>query len=80
MEYQKYSDYILPCQLSEILFKGMVKILSMIFKEKVFIFHMRYQVLNLAKNAKDDYSIYAGIVNQECEKCKLKLLKTSLNA
>ena len=41
---------------------------------KVSIFHIQYQVFNSAKNTKDNFFTYAGIVNQECKKCKLKVL------
>ena len=55
------------------MFESTVNILT-IFREKLSIFHTRYQVLNIAKNMKNDFSTYAGIVNQEWEKCKLELL------
>ena len=63
VESQKYCNYTLPCRLSEITFEGTVKILTIIFREKVSIFHTRYQILNLANYMKDNFSIKAGIVN-----------------
>ena len=73
VEHQKYCNYILHCWLSETSFEGTVKISTTTFGGGA-IFHTRYQVLNLAKNMKNDFSIYTGIVNQECERCKLKTL------
>ena len=74
VEYQKYCNYILSHWLSDISFEDRVKILTSIFGENVSIFQMKYQVFNLAKNIRDDFSTYAEIAKQEFERSRLKVL------
>ena len=74
LEHNKYANYILPSQPRDYDFEETIDILTKIFGEKSSEFNLRYQCLNLAKREGDDFVTHTGIVNQMCERFKLKSL------
>ena len=51
-----------------------VQCLTKIFGERSSLFHTRYQYFQIVKDQNDDFVTYAGLVNRECERFKLKEL------
>ena len=75
-----WSNYILPRNPGEIPFEETLNS-EKIFGEKSSLFNSRWQCLNPRNKGWEDYSTFAGIVNRECERFKLKeLTPLCLNA
>ena len=88
MEHNKFVNYIIPkkknknkkktCELG---FLETVKLLS-----ELFLFHKRWNCLNLTKRDSDDYLGFASVVNKNCDDFKLgelsykKNIKTAINS
>ncbi|CAI2725915.1 unnamed protein product [Schistosoma spindalis] len=71
MEYERYSNFILPKNPRDFSFDETIKTLSQIFGEQSSLFNIRYQCLKITKEPGDDWVKHAGIVNRECERFKL---------
>lgn len=71
-EHAKYVNFILPKNPRDLNFDETVSTLKQIFGEQTSLFNIRYQCLKLIKNTEDDWVTYAGVVNRECERFKLR--------
>ena len=71
-EHEKYCNFILPKKPTDHSFEGTIKFLGEMFGDQSSLFNIRYQCLNLLKNDQEDFVTYAGTVNKECERFKLK--------
>ena len=74
-ENTKYTNYILPNKPEEMSFE---ETLSKIFGECDCLFHTRYKCFNIIKEDYEDFVAYAGKVNAQCERFKLKDLKEDM--
>ncbi|CAH8601572.1 unnamed protein product [Schistosoma rodhaini] len=73
-EHQKYKNHILPKHPREISFDETVNILNKMFSEQMSLFRIRYNCLQLTREADEDYTTYAGRVNLQAERFKLNVL------
>ncbi|CAH8439890.1 unnamed protein product [Schistosoma rodhaini] len=73
-EHQKYKNHILPKHPREISFDETVNILNKMFGEQMSLFRIRYNCLQLTREADEDYTTYAGRVNVQAERFKLNVL------
>lgn len=73
-EHQKYKNHILPKHPREISFDETVNILNKMFCEQMSLFRIRYNCLQLTREADEDYTTYAGRVNLQAERFKLNVL------
>lgn len=73
-EHERYSNYILPKNPRDFSFEDTVTCLSTIFGEQSSLFNIRYHCLKLAKNESDDFVTYAGVINREAERFKLRTM------
>ena len=71
---KKYANYILLRNPGAILFKEIVLILKKNIQGEKFSIKHNMAVLKPDKKSGEDYSSFAGIVNRECERFKLKEL------
>ena len=74
MEHERYINFILPKGARDFSFDDTIKQLAEIFGDQSSLFNVRYQCLKLVKNPADDFVKFAGLVNRECEKFKLKTM------
>ena len=70
-EYEKYVNFILSRQLSEVRFQETIQIQIKIFEEHIYLFNTRLQCFNLLKKYCEDYTTFASTVNFYCEKFQL---------
>ena len=66
-EYSKFVDYLLPKKTSELEFSEAVKLLSVLFRPNMTLFHKRWKCFNLSKRDDEDYFTLASIVNKHCD-------------
>ncbi len=59
-------------------FEETIETLSKMFGERDSLFHTRYKCLNIIKEDDEDFVAYAGKVNAQCERFKLKDLKEDM--
>ena len=71
-EHEKYANFILPLNPRDRSFDETVRTLTQIFGEQSSLFNTRYQCMKLTKRDTDDFLTYAGIVNRESERFKLR--------
>ena len=76
-ENTKYMNYILPNKSEEMLFEETIETLSKMFGEWDSLFYTKYECLNIIKED-EDFVAYAGKINAECERFKLKDLKEDM--
>ena len=69
---------ILPNKPEEMSFEKTIETLSKMFGERDSLFHTRYKCLNIIKEDDEDFVAYAGKVNAQCERFKLKDLKEDM--
>ncbi|KHJ40603.1 hypothetical protein D918_09378 [Trichuris suis] len=72
--HDKYAKYVLPKHPRGFTFKETVDTLTKVFAPQSSLFNVRYQCLRLTKNPIDDIIVYTGLVNQHCERFRLKEL------
>ena len=77
-ENTKYTNYILPNKPEEMSFEETIETPSKMFGERDSLFHTRYKCLNIIKEDDKDFVAYAGKVNSQCERFKLKDLKEDM--
>ena len=77
-ENTKYTNCILPNKPKEMSFEETIETLSKMFGEQDSLFHTRYKCLNIIKEDDEDFVAYAGKVNAQCERFKLKDLKEDM--
>ena len=68
-EHEKYVNFILPRQPSELTF--CIQIQMKISGEQGSLFNTHWQCLNLSKKDCDDYTTFANTVNRYCERFQL---------
>ena len=59
-------------------FEETIETLSKMFGEWDSLFHTRYKCLNIIKEDDEDFVAYAGKVNAQCERFKLKDFKEDM--
>ena len=73
-----YTNYILPNKPEEMSFEETIETLSKMFGERDSLFHTRYKCLKIFNKGDEDFVAYAGKVNAQCERFKLKDLKEDM--
>ena len=68
----------MPNKPEEMSFEKTIETLSKMFGERDSLFHTRYKCLNIIKEDDEDFVAYAGKVNAQCERFKLKDLKEDM--
>ncbi|VDP77124.1 unnamed protein product [Echinostoma caproni] len=71
-DHQRYANYILPRKTTDIQFSETVKCLTLMFSARASLFHTRYQCLQVKKTQSEDFVTYAGRINLDAERFKLK--------
>ena len=70
-EHEKYVNFSLPRQSSEVTFRETIQVLIKIFGEQSSLFNTRWQCLNLTKKDCEDCTTFASPVNRYCERFQL---------
>ena len=66
-EYNKFVDYIIPKQMSELSFDEAVKSLMELYCPKTSLFHKRWKCINLTRKEGQDYTTFASVINRHCD-------------
>ena len=78
VKHEKYINFLMPRQPSEVTFQETIQILKKILEEQSSQFNTRWKYLNLTKKDCEDYTIFAIAVNRYCERFQLNEITTEI--
>ena len=70
-KYTRFRNYILARKTNELMFQEAVKLLTDLFSPKTSLFHKQWKCLNLFKEEKEDFTVFAVKFNKGCDDFKL---------
>ena len=73
-EHNKFIDYLILKQTSEMSSDEAVKSLMELYCPKTSLFHKRWKCINLTRKEGQDYTTFASVVNRHCDNFGLSLL------